>query len=142
MWRFLACYIVVYVDEKRGRRVGSRQWKWNGSRQKRYPQEQNITNIIEWYSVKMIMLQNFLFSFGIAEHFSSNYNNASRQPGCVTAKAILIATHLQYKFTHTLRWIGTISILAYTLYADISYIEVSTQATVKFVHEIFISSLI
>ena len=60
----------------------------------------------------------------IAEHFPSKTDNTSRQPARVTAKAILIATLVHYRCTHTFRCTRAISITAYTLNAHISSIGI------------------
>ena len=87
------------VKEKRGREGGrwAVGWKWTICTRKKYPHEQNSTNVIvmvhsENYNTSQLSI--FLCS---AEHFTT------RQFSRVTANNILNATLVHYRCTHTLR---------------------------------------
>ena len=73
----------------------------------------------------MIILNNYLFSFGIAEHFPSNTDNITKRPTRVTAKGVLNATPLHYRSHTYVSLHQAISISAYTLYAHISCIGIT-----------------
>ena len=64
---------------------------------------------------------NYLFSFGIAEHFPSITDNITRQPARVTAKWLPNATLQMHAYV---RCTTEIFLPAYTLYAHISYIGI------------------
>ena len=122
MWRWLAGKSCG-VCRVEGREGGGQWGGGNGlSVQEIDIPEHRTTNILVIVLSENDNTSKLFIFLCIAEHSPSNTKNITRQPYCVTAKAMLIATLVHYRCIHAFLSITAYSVDAYIGIIDYCYL--------------------